>query len=59
MDGYCERHHQPFDIKCVNGQWVCECPKCRLEGLYDTFYDNKTTIKIQQEWTASDKSSSK
>ena len=42
MDGYCERHHQPWDIKCVNGQWVCECPKCRVEGLLDTFVDIKT-----------------
>lgn len=50
MDGYCERHNQPWDIKCVNGGWVCECPKCRAEGLLDTFYDNKTTMKKQQEW---------
>lgn len=49
MEGYCERHHQPWDIKCVSGQWVCECPKCRAEGLLDTFYDTKTTMWIHQE----------
>ena len=43
LPGYCEKHHQPWDIKCVNGQWVCECPKCRAEGLLDTYTDNKTT----------------
>ena len=43
LPGYCEKHNQPWDIKCVNGQWVCECPKCRAEGLLDTYVDNKTT----------------
>ena len=52
MDGYCERHHQPWDIKCVNGQWVCECPKCRAEGLLDTFVDIKTETLPEKEWTA-------
>ena len=52
MDGYCERHHQPWDIKCVNGQWVCECPKCRAEGLLDTFVDTKTETLPEKEWTA-------
>lgn len=51
MNGYCEKHQQPWDIKCLNGQWMCECPKCRAEGLLDTFYDNKTTLNIQKEWT--------
>ena len=43
LPGYCEKHNQPWDIKCVNGQWVCECPKCRAEGLLDTYVGNKTT----------------
>ena len=50
MEGYCEKHHQPWDIKCVNGQWVCECPKCRAEGLLDTYYDCKTTMLKEKEW---------
>ena len=52
MEGYCEKHHQPWDIKCVNGQWVCECPKCRTEGLLDTYYDCKTTMLKETEWMA-------
>ncbi len=51
MDGYCERHHQPWDIKCVNGQWICECPKCMAEGLLDTFVDIKTELLPEEEWT--------
>ena len=43
IPGYCEKHHQPWVIKCENGQWVAECPKCRAEGLLDTYVDNKTT----------------
>lgn len=53
MEGYCERHHQPWDIKWVSGRWVCECPKCHAEGLLDIFYDTKTTMRIQQEIVAS------
>jgi len=53
MEGYCERHHQPWDIKCVSGRWVCECPKCRAEGLLDTFYDTKITMQIQSTTTVS------
>ena len=55
MDGYCERHHQPWDIKCVNGQWVCECPKCRAEGLLDTFCDYKTIMQKEEEWTVNNR----
>ena len=51
MDGYCERHHQPWDIKYVYNKWVCECPKCRAEGLLDTFCDYKTTMQKEEEWT--------
>lgn len=50
MEGYCELHHQPYDIKCVDGQWVCECQKCRAEGLLDTFTDTKTTMLPEEEW---------
>jgi len=50
LDGYCERHHQRYDVNCINGQWVWECAKCRNEGLLDIFYDNKTTVKLQQDW---------
>ena len=53
MDGYCEKHHRPWDIKYVWNQWVCECPMCREEGLLDTFYDTKTTTEIMKTMTAS------
>ena len=54
MDGYCELHKRPWDIKFSNGQWTCECPMCRRQGVYDTCYDVKTTMKKQQEWTVND-----
>jgi len=57
LNGYCERHNQPWDIKWVNGSLVWECPKCRAEGLLDTFYDNKTTMKKPQEWTVNNHTS--
>ena len=49
MEGYCERHHQPLEIKCVGGQWVYECSKCRAEGLLDLIYDTKVTTKSENE----------
>lgn len=55
MDGYCERHHQPWDIKCINGQWVCECPKCRAEGLLDTYVDTKVVQLSKEQWTANNR----
>ena len=54
MDGYCELHKRPWDIKFSNGQWAWECPMCRKQGVYDTYYDVKTTMKKQQEWTVND-----
>ena len=57
MDGYCEKHQQPWDIKCISGTWICECPKCRAEGLLDTFLDNKTTMRTEKEWTVSNHAS--
>ena len=50
MVRYCEKHHRPYLIKWVGGEWVCECPDCRAEGLLDTYTDNKTTLLPENEW---------
>ena len=51
MVGYCEKHHRPYLIKWISGEWVFECPDCRAEGLLDTYTDNKTTLLPESEWT--------
>ena len=51
MKGYCERHNQPWEIKCVGGQWNYECSKCRAEGFLDLIYDNKVTAKSKHDFT--------
>lgn len=53
MEGYCELHHQPWDIRCINRQWVCECPKCRAEGRYDTYVSTSATMYPPDRWTSS------
>ena len=50
-NGYCEKHNQPWDIKCVNGQWICECPKCRADGVYDTYVTNCMEMLPEERWT--------
>ena len=51
MEGYCEKHHCSWEIKYINHQWIYECPACRAEGLLDTYYDYKTTMLKEKEWT--------
>jgi len=51
MYGYCEKHNEPYEIKPNHGSWVCECPKCRAEGLLDIYTGNKTTLLPENEWT--------
>ena len=49
--GYCERHNRLYDIRCVNGQWVYECPQCRAEGRYDVYMTSQTEMLPKSEWT--------
>ena len=59
MDGYCEKHKCAYEIKPSPAGWVCECPKCRAEGLLDTITTDHTEIKPQSEWTVSNKTTLK
>ena len=49
--GYCEKHNEPYGIKPNHGSWVCECPKCRAEGLLDVYTSNKTEMLPVEKWT--------
>ena len=53
MYGYCEKHNEPYEIKPNHGSWVCECPKCRAEGLLDVYTSNKTKMLPKEYWTVS------
>ena len=53
---YCDKHKMSYEIRvCPGGSWVYECPKCRSEGLYDSYATTHTEMKPVDEWTVSNK----
>lgn len=56
--GYCDKHQRAFEIKCLSGSWVYECPECRKEGVYDAYATTQTKITPVDEWIASNRTKS-
>ena len=55
MDGYCEKHRRPYEIRRIPGSWIFECPQCRAEGAYNTYATTQTEMTPIDNWTASNK----